>query len=407
MEMTQERQERKARHRAPVPRRNNSRRWCIPPAILHEPNEMLEASQILEEAPGEVGLVLWQTLRDVTLWASMPGEERAGLFTSEAAHHRLQLLLGSGSEPTLEVSLTSLAALVGNPGAANPELISLVCLQISRWAEGRGSFATAIAYAQAAALASPEDARPALAVGGLALRWGRFTRAETWLRRAVGLARRGGDWLSYAQCYVDLGVLYARRGEPSGAQKFYVMGVRAARRHGLMAVRGAALHGLLLLALEAGDLDAAERFARSAMRAYGRGHPKLPELVHDIAYLWVSREQYTRALPMLLKLLPTRVEPAERALTLAILARAAAGAGDLQRYQEAWLDAWAIIIRRPGEEERYPRPLLELTRAAALLRDAPHVEQAARLALAAASRQGERRIASQVEDLAASIRRAR
>ena len=398
-------QERKTRPRPHASRRNTSRRWCIPPAIQQEPNEILEASQILEENAGELGFLLWQTLRDVTLWSSIPDEKRGGLFIpSDAAQHRPQLLLKSGAEPTLEVSLTTLASLVDNPASASKETISLVCLQISRWAEARGSFATAISYAQAAALASPEEAAPALAVGSLALRWNRLTRAETWLRRSIGLARRGRDWTTYAQAYVELGVLYARRGEAPPAQRYYIMAVRAARRHGLMAVRGAALHGLLLLALEAGELEVAERYARGAMRAYGRGHPRLPELVHDIAYLWVSRGQYARAVPMLQKLLPSRVEPAERTLTLSILARAAAGAGDTRLYQEAWSDAWSLIHRRPGEEDRYPRPLLELTRAAALLRDTPRVEQATRLALSAGGRPSERAITQQVEELAASLR---
>ena len=40
-------------------RRNASRRWCIPPAILREPDETLEASQILEEFKGDLGLLLW------------------------------------------------------------------------------------------------------------------------------------------------------------------------------------------------------------------------------------------------------------------------------------------------------------------------------------------------------------
>jgi len=169
-------------------------------------------------------------------------------------------------------------------------------------------------------------------------------------------------------------------------------------------VRGAALHGLLNLAVEAGSLDDAERYARGAMRAYGRGHPRLPELVHDVAYLWVRRESYARAIPMLQKLLPTRVEPVERALTLAILARAAAGAGDERLHQESWMDAWAVINRRPNEAGKHARALLELARASVLVRDWNHVEQAVRLASAAVSPQAERAVATQVEELAAAIK---
>jgi hypothetical protein len=172
-------------------------------------------------------------------------------------------------------------------------------------------------------------------------------------------------------------------------------------------IRGSALHGLLLLALESGALDDAERYARGAMRAYGRGNPRLPELVHDVAYLWVRRENYARALPMLQKLLPSRVEPVERALTLAILARAAAGAGDLRQYQESWMDAWAVINRHPQEAGKHARALLEMARGSAIARDWPHVEQAVRLASASLSPQSEASVAAQVEELDATVRARR
>ncbi|HEX2080334.1 MAG TPA: hypothetical protein VHG08_21715, partial [Longimicrobium sp.] len=102
-------------------RRNASRRWCIPPAILREPDETLEASQILEELKGDLGLLLWNSLRDVTLWASVEPERREGLFTPDAAEKRLRDLRSCGVDPTLEVSLTTLAAVVGSPGTASPE----------------------------------------------------------------------------------------------------------------------------------------------------------------------------------------------------------------------------------------------------------------------------------------------
>ncbi|HYJ80195.1 MAG TPA: hypothetical protein VEW03_11360, partial [Longimicrobiaceae bacterium] len=183
---------------------------------------MLEAQQVLDEVRGDVGLLLWQSLRDVTLWAATAPERREGLFSPDAAARRLQHLLAAGAEPAVEVSLTTLTAVVGNPAAASGEIVSLVCLQLSRWAEARSHPGTAIAFSQGAALASPQDASAAHAVGSLALRWRRHARAETWLRRAIGLARRGSDWAAYAQAYVDLGTLYARRGAAGPAQRYFV-----------------------------------------------------------------------------------------------------------------------------------------------------------------------------------------
>jgi len=384
-------------------RRNITRRWCIPPAILREPDETLEASQILEEFRGDLGLLLWNSLRDVTLWSAIDPDRREGLFTPEAAQKRLALLQASTVEPALEVSLTTLAAVVGSPGNANGEIVSLVCLEVSRWALERGSFGTALAYAQAAALASPEDAGPAHTVGSLALRWGRSARAETWLRRCIGLARRGKDWQSYAQAYVELGTLYARRELPGAARRYFTQAMRAGRRHGLLPIRGAALHGLFLLAMEAGELDDAERYAKAAMRAYGRGHARLPGLLHDIAYLWIVRENFSRAIPMLQKLLVARVEPVDRALTLSILARAAAGTGERRLYEEAWSGAWSLI-NRPGAREDHARTLLELARASARLKDWIRMEQAIRHHTSRPQRPADRRVTEQLSELAAFVR---
>jgi tetratricopeptide (TPR) repeat protein len=385
-------------------RRNISRRWCIPPAILREPDETLEASQILEEFRGDLGLLLWNSLRDVTLWASVEPERREGLFTAEAAQKRLWLLQTTPVEPALEVSLTTLAALVGSPGTASGEIVSLVCLEISRWALDRSSFGTALAYAQAAALASPEEAGPAHTVGSLALTWNRAARAETWLRRSIGLARRARDWEAYAQAYVDLGNLYARRDRPGTARRYYIQAMRAARRNGLLAIRGAALHGLFLVAMDAAELEEAERYAKGAVRAYGRGHVKLPALMHDVAYLWVSRDNHVRAIPTLQKLLVSRTDPADRALTLSILARAAAAAGDRRLYEEAWSGAWSLI-NRPGAREDHARTLLELARAAARLKDWIRMEQATRMHAGQPPRHADRRVNEQLSELLALARR--
>jgi tetratricopeptide (TPR) repeat protein len=366
---------------------------------------MLEASQILDEFPGDMGLLLWQTLRDVTLWSSVPAERQAGLFGADAAERRMRLLHAAGAEPAVEISLTALTAMVGNPVDARPEIVGLLCMQISHWAEARGALATALSYAQAGALADPEDPGPAFSVGTLAMRWRRHTRAETWLRRSIGLARRARQWETYAEAYVEMGALYARRASYETAHGHYVQALRATRRHGLMSIRGAALHGMLLLAMESGALEDAERYARGAKRAYGRGHPRLGELSHDAAYLWVTRGSHARAIPVLERLLTSRVEPVERAFTLSVLARAAAGAGDTQRYLGAWSDAWSLARARAGEEMRHAQTLLELARAAAAFRDRVHLDQAARLALEVATRQNQQAVAAELEQLFASLRR--
>lgn len=359
---------------------------------------------MLEEFPGELGLVLWSCVRDVTLWAAVPPERREGLFAPGAAERRLESLRAAGAEPPLEVALTTLAAVVDTPATTSAEVVTLVCMEVARWARANAAWGTAIAFAQAAALASPEDSAAAYAVGRLALQWGRPARAETWLRRAVGLARRTRDWESYALAHVGLGDVHAGRQARAAARRFYTQAIRAARRHGLLPVRGTALHGLFLLSLETGELDEAERQAKAAMRAYGRGHPRLAELLHDVAYLWVTRERYGRAVPILQKLLASRTEPAERARTLAVLARAAAGTGERRLYEESWNAAWALLDGPAGTPVD-ARTLVELARGAARLSDWVRVEQATRLHAARPPQQEDRRASEQLAELAAAVRR--
>lgn len=348
--------------------RSSRRRWCLPPAILREPDETMEGAHIFEEHRGEIAGALWAAFRGVTLWASVPPERREGLFTPTAVMKRMDLLRDCGADPALEVHLTALASVADNPGAADPGGISAVCAAVAQWAADQGAMGTAVAFAQAGALALPGDASAALAVGRLAARWGRGARAETWLRRAIGLARRSGDWQSYAESYVELGAVYRRSRRAEQSHRYYVQAVRAARRHGHLQIRGAALHELFLLHLEKGDLVEAERMGRLAVRAYGRSHRRLPELQHDIAQLWVAKGNYGRALPMLQRLLSNRHPPGARAFTLALIAHAAAATGDGRLYDQAWSNAWKLLDNFDANEAT-PRTLLELARAAARLHD--------------------------------------
>jgi hypothetical protein len=76
----------------------------------------------------------------------------------------------------------------------------------------------------------------------------------------------------------------------------------------------------------------------------------------------------------------------------------------MELYQERWLDARAVINRRPEEAEHHARALLEMARASVMVRDWHHVEEAVRLASAAVSPHGDRAVAAQVEELAGMLR---
>jgi tetratricopeptide (TPR) repeat protein len=228
----------------PRPRRRPGRRSPPPPALLQSPGEKLEGARVLDELPGEAGVLLWQALRDVTLWASLPPEGREGLFRPGAAAARLALLVEVGVDAALHAPLATFAALVGEPAEARGETVTLAAMQTARWAEARGALGTALAFTQAAALVSPADAVPALETGYLARRVGEEARAESWFRRAIGQGRRSGDRLSWCRACLALGEVYARRGQAAPARTLFLRALRGGKRRGYREVAAEALRAL-------------------------------------------------------------------------------------------------------------------------------------------------------------------
>jgi tetratricopeptide (TPR) repeat protein len=316
---------------APAPRASRPFR-ALPP--LTRGPEPVEGFTLLDEVPGDLGVVLWQTLRNVLLWARTPAEERGAVFARAAAERRAQVLGEVTLDAPLREPLTEVAALLSAPLAAAAERVALACERISRWAEERAAAGTALAFGQAAALAQPEDAARACAVGRLARRNGEATRAEGWLHTAIVLARRSGDHTSYARALLGLGNLAVQGGNLPRAQVLHRRALQTARRHRLRSVEAQALHDLFVTAAETGSDDEAREAAAGALRAYGSDHPRLPVLAADVACFWVARGQFERALPVLRAAAPRVADAAERTVVLANAARAAAGAGDGAAYAE-------------------------------------------------------------------------
>jgi tetratricopeptide (TPR) repeat protein len=368
--------------------RRPGRRSPPPPAILHGPDETLDGVHILDEMRNGVGVLLWQSLHDVLLWASVPPAQRAGLFRPESVRRRLAALVALGPDPALDAALTALATLSREPDTARPEAVSAVCMQVARWAEGKGSPATALAFAQGAAVASPAEAAPGLMAGCLARSLGERARAETWLRRTIVLGRRSGDRTTLLQACLVLAEMHAERGDRDGARALLLRAFRGARRSGFREIKGQALHGLFRLAAASGCLDDADAYGRSALHAYGRRNPRVPQVAREVGSFWLEREKYPEALAALRLLLPFARQPGERVEALAAVARAAAGAGSAETFEAASREAMQLLRRTPPGEVG-PRPLLDLARGATTLQRWESAERAARLALDAAARAGE------------------
>ncbi|HET7228938.1 MAG TPA: tetratricopeptide repeat protein [Longimicrobium sp.] len=387
------------------PVRRTARRWRTPPAITHGA-EAYEGLAILEEVKGQLGFLLWQVGRDVALWASFEPEQRGNLFEpgSEAALHAL--LRSTGVEVQLESPLMTLVRMVGSPETARAEAVELACQYIAFWADGHGYGGTAVSFAQAAAMAVPYDAGAAYAVGRLARRRAEHSRAETWYRRSIALARQSGDWSSYALAFSGLGNLYMQRGNVPSARRFHLRALKAARRHSLRSIQGSAQHDLFVIAAGHNHLDEAERYARSAFESYGLDHPRLPALAHDIAYFWLERGHFAPALTVFEALDPHMARHEDRLVALANIVRAAAGAGERRQFDQKFDEVWDALDR-DDSTAKAAEVLLELARGAAQLGETERAERAAERAVRTARARGESKELLTAESVLDSVRRTR
>ena len=387
------------------PVRRTTRRWRTPPAITHG-NEAFEGLAVLDEVRGPLGFLLWQASRDVSLWAVVEPEEREGLFVPGADQSLQSLIRTAGVEVQLESPLMTIVRMVGAPEAARPEAVELACQHIALWADQHGYLATAIAFGQAAALSVPMDAGAAYAVGRMARRRAEYSRAETWFRRAVALARQTGDWQSYALAFSGLGNLYMHRGNFPAARRFHVRALRAARRHSLRSIQGSALHDLFVLAAGSNHRDEAERYARGAFESYGPEHARLPALANDIGYFWMERGHFAPALTVFEALLPHMARQEDRLVSLANIVRAAAGAGERRLFEQTWDEVWDGLSRDGGTENA-AQVLLELAHGAAQLGEVERAERAAERAVRTARERGEAKTQLTAEAVLDSVRRGR
>ena len=387
-----------------APPRKTARRWRVPPALIHAGAEAFEGLSLLDEVPGELGLVLWQSLRDTMLWARAPEQERDALFTADAERSRLAAMLAAGSPAELEEPLKLIAAMVGQPSHAREENIGLACREISQWAEGRGLLAAALAFGQAAAVVTPAEPSTAYNVGRLARRRAEHARAETWFRRTIALARQAGDWPTYAMAFIGLGNLYAARGNFPAARRFHVRALRAAGRNSLHHIEGLALHDLFAIAIDTGQADEAHRLARAAFEAYGPHHPKLPRLAHDVAFFWTTQGYFERAIPVLRSVLPHFGEPPMRIGVLGDLARAYGGAGDREGFQRSW-DETVEMIHLHNGADLSARAWLDLAHGALSLGAWERAEEAASRAQEGATRRNDAQTRLTAEALIDAARR--
>jgi tetratricopeptide (TPR) repeat protein len=296
----------------------------------------LDGVAILREIPDDVGVLLWQSVRNVRLWAAAEPEARGRLFREGAGSRRRQTLAAvSALDAEAKAALRTVAGLLESPGKMGAEGLGKACQVLARWAASRGADETALAFAEAAASASPATPLLAYEAGRLARARAEYARAEHWFTEAIRNARRQRDWKTYALGFSGLGNVHVRKGNFPAARQAHLRCLRAARRHSLLALQGEAHHDLFMLAVETGAGREADEHAAAAFSVYGAKHRKLPRLAYDVAYQWTMRGCFAPALALAEALLPHFDTPAERVLALGLVARAAGGAGERERFAAA------------------------------------------------------------------------
>lgn len=378
-----------------------TRRWHVPPPLIRG-GAALEGASILQEVPGELGILLWQSLRTVTLWASSPPSERSELFLPEAEEHRAATLEEIGPEPELREPLRAITGLLGQPTETEAATLGVTCTQVAQWAQSKGMRATAFEFTQAAAMASPQDPRLALTVARTARNGAEYSGAEVWYQRTVGLARQAGDWDTYSRAYIGLGKMWLARGVYPAARKNLTKARRAADRKGLNHVLGMALHDLFTVESESHRDAEAVANAQAALRAYGPGNPELVALAYDVGFHWVLRGRFAQALPVLRAVVP-HMNEAHQVQAQGGLARAAGAVGDAAAFEDAWRAVWKLDDGMAGKADA----LVEASRGAASLGRWEDAERAAAHALEIARQRRQSKIALDAEGVLESVRSER
>lgn len=383
-------------------RRSNRPRAADFTTPLTIPGGAVGGADVVRELPPEVALPVWQTLRSVLMWAGEEPALRGDLFEPCAMQEWEAELLLDSWEPDVRCPLAVIVGELAKPADASAETLARACLCVTDWALERGHAATALAFAEAAALAWPQQPRFSWLVSRLLRHHGRLREAETWIRRSAKAAASARDWETQALAQNSLGNLLHDQGKNSQSLRTLKDALRLARRHRLRSLEGEILHDLFVVCTWGGECDNADEYAEGAFTIYREGHPRLAALAHDVASLWIIRGYHARALTVLKQLPPFIELPDEQMKVWGALARAAGACGDAATYRRAAAEVWRLLDD-PETVSRSASALLEVAIGASSL-DEPHeAERAVSEAMEIAAKTGESDIEIRAQEVLAAI----
>lgn len=316
-----------------------SRPWIIPPASARPARQFIRGTEILTELTGSFRILLWLLYRDLALCVTVAPERRAGLF-------RLSGLRAFEKVALPEPVAAHIRALCEVLAEVRPARAAECCRAIATWARPRAP-RTALLFAETAARSQPASAALARDVGLHALGCGLVPQAMAWLKRAIALGRRTGDWMTYAQVYADLADHAEGVGDFARAQSHYRRAMLVFRRKSLSReVRARAATGLLRAALRNADTVAADRLARLALRSFDSGDARSPGVRLQVARALMEAKEYARVLAVSRERRVERAHASELAMA-GLAVRAAAVLSDVDSLDAKW-DEFVVAAGATG-----------------------------------------------------------
>jgi tetratricopeptide (TPR) repeat protein len=271
------------------------------------------------------------------------------VFRSPRLRTQEQVAYACLRAPQLIEPFGTFAFLLRAPGKIESARLAEACHYVHTWAEGHSLLVTGVHFAEAAATVAPDDSAYANDAGWMCFRAGFYERAETWYNRGYGLAvrvRHQNLTVSRDQsirALLRLGILKQSLGKHDAAKELFDRAARRAERTGRRPLAAKASHDLMSYMADLGTYEEAERYASQALDLYALDVPRVPVLAHDYGFLLVRFSQYLHAVP-LLQLAVARIQfPEIQTLAWGTLARAAAGAGRRELFEEARSKALSLV----------------------------------------------------------------
>ncbi|HEY0024822.1 MAG TPA: hypothetical protein VGB24_18050 [Longimicrobium sp.] len=335
----------------------------LPPAPLDfafplaVPGAEVLGAVIMFEAPTPFSLHLFQALRHVMAWAQWAAHD-SELFDGDGMRAwEAQVLTTEGVDEALWAPVGVIAGEMCRPDDVDVPRLAKACLAITDWAIGDGAHGTALAFAEAAAAAWPNNARMAWMTGCLFREQGRTPQAGQWFQRARRVAVWTGDAEVQAIATISAGNLRVLAGDLPGGREMLKSALRVAKRHRLAEWIPKALHDLFVVSTYAGQFDEAEGYARQAATAYGSAHSNLKDLALDVTHFWIQQGHFPRAFRVLREMEGRFTIPDRQARVAASTARAAGAMGDVEAFFAAWSEAWRLLDSGAVDHLRAPAAL--------------------------------------------------